>query len=67
MHTHTYVVLEISQVAYDEIAAKLKAADYSHCFNADGEIDMAGIAVQKQEPAPPDPLPQIPTGGFIFA
>lgn len=44
--THTYAILEISQVAYDEIAAKLREAGYHHAFNADGEIDMHGIALQ---------------------
>lgn len=43
--THTYVVLEISQDAYDEIRAKLRAADYHHAFMDDGEIDMHGIAI----------------------
>jgi hypothetical protein len=44
-HTHTYVTLEISDVAYAEIRAKLEAADYPHTFMPDGEIDMTGIAV----------------------
>jgi hypothetical protein len=46
-HTHTYVTLEISASAYDEIATALRAADYGHCFNSEGEIDMAGIAVTR--------------------
>jgi hypothetical protein len=46
-NTHTYVTLEISASAYDEIAAKLRAANYGHCFNSKGEIDMTGIAVVK--------------------
>ena len=44
-HTHTYVTLEISAAGYDEIAKKLRDADYGHCFNSSGEIDMSGIAV----------------------
>lgn len=42
--THTYVVMELSQAAYDEIAAKMRAAGYDHVFGSDGEIDMHGIA-----------------------
>jgi len=48
--THTYVVLDISESAWAEIAAKLRAADYAHCFSRDGkEIDMTGIAVRAEE------------------
>jgi hypothetical protein len=50
--THTFVVLDISPEAYNEIAAKLHAADYGHCFiEQDGRtvIDMAGIAVAEGE------------------
>lgn len=49
--THTYVTLEISAVGYDEIAKKLRAADYGHCFNSVGEIDMSGIALVKEQPS----------------
>lgn len=41
--THTYVILEISQLAYDEIRAKLKAAGYDHAFHADNIVDMHGV------------------------
>lgn len=50
--TYTYAVLEISQLAYDEIAAKLEAAGYQHAFHRDPTdngapvIDMHGIAVK---------------------
>lgn len=44
-HTHTYVTLDVSAAAYDEIAGKLRAADYGHCFNSSGEMDMSGIAL----------------------
>lgn len=47
--THTYVVLEISQDAYDEIRAKLESAGYQHAFMDGGEIDMHGIAVNLDE------------------
>ena len=47
--THTYVVLEISAEAFEEIAGKLRAADYGHCFSSDGkEIDMTGLAVKAE-------------------
>lgn len=45
--THTYAELELSTAAYDEIAAKLRAADYDHAFMDDGTIDMHGIGVTK--------------------
>ncbi|MEY9743183.1 hypothetical protein ABIF65_002557 [Bradyrhizobium japonicum] len=41
----TLVRLPISQAAFAEIAAKLRAADYGHCFLTTGEIAMDGIAV----------------------
>ena len=46
--THTYVTLDISRQAYDEIRAKLAAADYGHCFIDENTIDMSGIAVQPE-------------------
>jgi hypothetical protein len=46
--THTYVELEISRAAFDEIAAKLKAADYGHAFIDPATIDMHGIAVTRE-------------------
>lgn len=52
--THTYAELELSAAAYDEIAAKLMAAGYQHCFPVgyehnpgDGAIDMHGLAVTR--------------------
>jgi hypothetical protein len=48
--THSYVVLEISDAAYQEIRSKLE--DYGHCFHEDGIIDMHGIAVQAAPVAP---------------
>ena len=48
-YTYTYVVMEISQAAYDEIKKKMKEADYNHVFHKDSQfgpvIDMHGIAV----------------------
>lgn len=49
--THTYALLEVSKAAWDEIASKLREAGYKHAFGDDGEIDMHGIALVKQEPA----------------
>ena len=43
--THTYATLEISKAAYDEIAEKLRAAEYDHAFDG-GLIDMHGIALE---------------------
>lgn len=43
--TYTYVTMELSQSAYDEIAAKMRKAGYDHAFGCGGEIDMHGIAV----------------------
>ena len=51
--TYTYVILEISQAAYDEIANKLKEAGYSEGFqHNDGRrvIDMHGIAIAVTPP-----------------
>lgn len=50
--THTFVELEVSAAVYDEIAAKLREADYDHAFiqERDGSvvIDMHGIALKKE-------------------
>lgn len=60
-HTHTYVELEVSEAAYKEIRAKLREADYTHCFevrdtaaDGTGPMDMSGIAVipVRAEPRP---------------
>ena len=42
--TYTYVTLELSQEAYEEVATKLRAAGYSHAFNGT-TIDMHGLAI----------------------
>ena len=47
--THTYVELELSPAAYDEIRAKLAAAGYDHAFMDDKTIDMHGLAVVREE------------------
>lgn len=47
--TYTYALLQVSDSAYDEIAAKLRAAGYHQAFHVEpGEpvrIDMHGIAL----------------------
>lgn len=43
--TRTYATLEVSKVAYDEIAAKLRCAGYDHVFMDSGAIDMHGLAL----------------------
>ena len=47
--THTYVILELSPAAWQEISDKMRDAGYSHAFHDDTEhgevIDMHGIAV----------------------
>lgn len=45
--THTYVLMELSDAAYAEIAEKMHAVGYDHAFGGDGEIDMHGIAVAR--------------------
>lgn len=53
--THTYVVLEVSDVTYTEISDKLRAAGYTHAFHEDENqivIDMHGIAVARESIAP---------------
>lgn len=64
--THTYVELEVSAVAYDEIAAKLREAGYHHSFDGDLAIDMHGIALTRtpnsQAAARQREVPNPPTG-----
>lgn len=47
--THTYAVLEVSRLAFDEIAKKLREAEYDHAFH-DDVIDMHGIALAPEAP-----------------
>src|SRR5688500_17393473 len=52
MGTHTFVVLELSKTAFEEIHSKMEEAGYAHAFNTgDGKvtIDMHGIAVAEEE------------------
>lgn len=60
--THTYVILELSPSAYQEIFDKLKEAGYDHAFHEDEGvtvIDMQGIAVAKEH-VPTNPFERIP-------
>lgn len=48
--THTYVVLEVSSSAYEEIKELLEKAGYDHVFHKESKdvtlIDMHGIALK---------------------
>ena len=47
--TYTYAILDVSRACFDEIAAKLKAAEYDHAFHEDDGatvIDMPGIGLK---------------------
>lgn len=44
--THTYALLEVSPVAYDEVESKLKDAGYDHALH-EGRIDMQGLALKR--------------------
>ena len=49
--THTIAELEISELAYNEIARRLKAVEiYDHIFLDDGVIDMSGIGLKQEHP-----------------
>lgn len=43
--THTHANLEVSAPTYEEIADKLRDADYGHVIDEDGTIDMHGIGL----------------------
>ena len=47
--TYTYVKLQISKLAFDEIKKKLTEAGYEHCFSDDGCIDMHGLSLESDE------------------
>jgi hypothetical protein len=50
---HTYVFLDLSPAAYDEIKRKLEAVGYDHAFideGADGVvIDLHGLAARREK------------------
>ena len=43
--TTSIATLTVSPACYDEIAAKLRKADYFHALRADGVIDMHGLGL----------------------
>lgn len=45
--SHTYALLEVSPAVYVEIERRLREAGYEHAFNAEGHIDMHGIALER--------------------
>lgn len=53
--TYTYALLEISESAWNEIAASLVKAGYKPDIGDMGEIDMQGIALVKKPPRAPLP------------
>jgi hypothetical protein len=64
MSTHSYVELELSQAAYDEIERKLLDAGYEHVFAAGpgSAIDLTGIAATRAEDSldPPGTALKVP-------
>lgn len=58
--THTYVILELSQRAYEEIRDSLEKAGYQHAFHEDMDgrpvIDMQGLAVATERVPPPNDI-----------
>lgn len=53
--THTHVEMQLSPAAYDEIAGKMREAEYDHAFvhengvDEHAAIDMQGIAVTRAQ------------------
>lgn len=43
--TESIATLTVSAATYDEIAAKLRKADYFHALRDDGVIDMSGLGL----------------------
>ncbi len=48
--TQSIATLTVSTATYDEIAAKLRKADYFHALREDGVIDMSGIGLVRLAP-----------------
>jgi hypothetical protein len=48
MGTYTFVTLQISDVAYNEIEIALREVGYDHVFGDKGEINMHGLALIKK-------------------
>ena len=50
--THTYVLMEVSRAAFDEIRAKLEAVQYNHAVIVDRAqpiLDMHGLALVQEK------------------
>lgn len=45
--TYTYVLLEVSEDTYNEVACAMRAAGYDHVFGEEGEIGLHGIAIAR--------------------
>lgn len=61
--TYTYAVMTVSRHAFEEIKAKLLAADYGHAVHArpDGTVlDMRGIALTPEEGTSPPTRQRMP-------
>lgn len=57
--THTYVILELSRAAFDEIKTKMLHAGYHFAFDEQKDktiIDMHGIAVMEDDEIKPPSL-----------
>ena len=54
--TRTLVCMRVSQAAFDEIATRLREADYHHAFLRDGTISMDEIGIER------DPALKMPPG-----
>ena len=48
--TESIATLTVSPACYDEIATKLRNADYFHVFRDDGVIDMSGLGLVRLSP-----------------
>lgn len=48
--TSSLATLTVSAAAYDEIATKLRNADYFHVFRPDGVIDLSGLGLVRLSP-----------------
>lgn len=48
--TQSIATLTVSSATYDEIAAKLRKADYFHALREDGVIDMSGLGLVRLAP-----------------
>lgn len=46
--TYTVATLEVSPATFDEIDCKLRAANYDHCFDEKGMIDMTHIGLTRE-------------------